>query len=177
MAVYKRKNSETYSYDFLVDGVRYSGGTGTADLDRAIAYEKSLRDELLSTSSFCRSVIRRARRSVPAKASARAGYVYMIRSGYFIKIGHSHDPEQRFKSINTASPDGCELLFCIRGSMKIERELHREFAACHYKKEWFFLCGKLRHFVEEFEKGDASGAEHGVTPDFPPDANLGTLSS
>jgi hypothetical protein len=164
MAVFKRPGISTYSYDFRFDGNRYSGATGVADIEAARRIEQQVRNELYSASAgFCKAIINRAKTRLPDKASAKSGYVYMIRNGFFIKIGHSHDPAERVRSINTASPDGCELLFWFRGSQKLERQIHKEFAACHYKKEWFFLCGKLKQFVEDFETARAQAGAQGIT--------------
>jgi hypothetical protein len=174
MSVYKRGDGEFYTYDFRMDGVRYSGFTGTADVEEARLFEKTIRDEVLAMSSFCRTILRKARRQFPTGAAARRGYVYVIRSGYFIKIGHSQDPAERFRSINTSTPDGCELLFFLPGEMKLERELHSEFAACHYKKEWFFLCGKLKRFIAEFERKNESVTQ--TATGLPPETPMAEIS-
>ena len=157
MSVYKRGDSNLYSYDFRLDGERYSGFTGTDDLDEALAIERSVKDGLLGRSAFCRRIIRSARRSLPTRETSRRGYVYMMKAGYFVKIGHSLEPTERWKAISTATPHDCELLFCMPGSLAFERQLHAEFAACHYNKEWFFNCGKLKGFIQDFEKaGDVA---------------------
>ncbi len=168
MAVYKRRDSTAYSYDFQLAGARYSGSTGTADLAEAEAFERSVRNSLISMNRFCQAILRRARLQIGQTRQNKIGYVYMIRAGYFIKIGHSNDPNQRLKSINTANPEGCELLLCIRGSAALERQLHREFEACHYKKEWFFLCGKLKSFVNQLEITEQTDTEQSLPPSFPP---------
>lgn len=151
MTLYKRTDSDFYSYDFRLDGRRYSGSTGTADLRAAQQFETTVRNDANGISILCRSIIRRAARKLPTPIRSNRGFVYMIASGYFIKIGHSNDPTSRLRSISTATPDDCEVLFCIPGDVKFERSLHDEFSACHYKKEWFFLCGKLKRFVTEFK--------------------------
>lgn len=151
MTVFIRKDTGLYSYDFQVDGVRYSGPTATADRVEAIAFEKSIRLEIPRMDAFCLAILRKAKTDVPKRATAQSGYIYMLRSGYFIKIGHSQDPADRLKTINTSTPDGCDLLFCFPGSIAFERKIHKAFSACHHRGEWFFLCGKLRTFVERFE--------------------------
>lgn len=154
MTVYKRQGSENYSYDFRLDGSRYSGFTGTSNLDEALEFEAAIKADIHSASSqFCRAILRRARTGVDASVRKTVrGYVYMLRSGYFIKIGHSLDPLERLKTISTSTPEGAELMFYLPGSIQIERRLHAEFAACHYRREWFFLCGKLKRFIEDFER-------------------------
>lgn len=151
MTIYKRGDSEHFSYDFWLEGRRYSGNTQTDDYDDALAIERTIKAEIVTISPLCRSVLKRARRRLPPKLSASAGYVYFIKSSYFVKIGYSNDPNERIKKIFTSTPFDCELLFCIRGTLQLERQLHSEFAACHYQKEWFFHCGKLKAFLSEFE--------------------------
>lgn len=175
MAVYKRANTEIYSYDFRVDGTRYSGSTGTADLEAARQLEADMRKDAMSVSILCRSVLRKAARRLPEGRRTRRGYVYMLRSGYFIKIGHSLDPAERLKAISTSTPNGAELLFTIPGNLRLEHELHAEFAACHYQREWFFLCGKLKRFVEEFE-AYAQASKQVAPPETPRNDVLETLS-
>lgn len=153
MTVYLREKSDTYLYDFWVDGRRYTGNTLTSDLASARDFEGTVREEASGLSILSRAVLRKARRSAGVKQRANArGRVYMIESSYFIKIGHSHDPAERLRSISTASPDGCELLFSIPGGVQLERALHREFKGSHYRGEWFFLCGKLKQFVAELHE-------------------------
>ncbi len=172
MVVLKRPGSEIYSYDFRFDGVRYSGSTGVSDRETALQFEQNVRGELYTaTSGFCRAIISRARARLPERTKAKSGYVYMIRTGYFIKIGHSFDPSERVRSINTASPDGCELLFWFRGAQQLERQMHKEFAACHYKKEWFFQCGKLKQFIIEFEKSRTHVGAQEITQNLHSDAS------
>jgi hypothetical protein len=165
LSVYKRENTELYSYDFRLDGKRYSGFTGTSDLDEARRFEQAAKDDVLSLSRFCRMVLRKATRRLPSKARLASGYIYVLRSGYFIKIGYSNDPAERMKAITTSSPNECDLLFCLAGSFKLEKQLHAEFAACHYQREWFFLCGKLKRFIAEFEEMQA--ARQKVPPEMP----------
>ncbi len=150
MSVYQRASGGVYYYDFRLDGARYSGCTGTENLVEAREFERIARADVARVNSFCRTIIRKAKKGKTSRRSKR-GYVYMMRSGYFIKIGQSNDPAERFRAISTATPDDCELLFSIPGDLSLERQLHREFAASHYKKEWFFLCGKLKQFIEQFE--------------------------
>lgn len=152
MAVFKRSDSNLYSYDFRLDGQRYHGPTGAETVEEARLFEKGVRDEILSIDGAFRTLLRSARRDIPTKTTAKAGYVYFIRSGYFVKIGHSLDPMERLKTLSCATPEGAALLFWFRGNQQLERRMHREFAASHHQREWFFLCGKLKQFIEMAEK-------------------------
>jgi hypothetical protein len=172
MTLRKRPNSGTYNYDFSIDGTRYTGSTWTGNKDEALAFEKAIKDEILPMRGFCRAILRKAMLETPKNASSRRGRIYVLKSGYFIKIGYSKDPHDRLKTINTAIPGECELLFSIPGSIKLERRVHDLFRPCHYQKEWFFLCGKLKRFIEEAEnhlkcKRDASTPAES-TPDTRP---------
>lgn len=152
MSVFKRPDCQYYSYDFRVDGHRYHGSTGTADPADAQKVEDLLRQEVLASNSFFRSIVRRARRSLPSAMQARQGYVYIIRADYFVKIGHSVDPKRRLAELSGSAPTAPELLFWFRGGQDLERKLHREFEACHHRLEWFFYCGKLKKFIEAAEQ-------------------------
>lgn len=164
MTVFKRANKPNYEYDFQLGGRRYSGTTGTIDYDEAVEFEGRVRADVDGQSIFARSILKRARRQLPIRQTAR-GFVYVLQSGYFIKIGYSNDPNVRIRSILTSTPDECELVFVIPGGIDLERRLHREFAASHYRREWFFLCGKLKHFIAEFRKADPETKSPEGTPE------------
>ncbi|MAM13055.1 MAG: hypothetical protein CML23_21905 [Rhizobiaceae bacterium] len=165
MTIYKRGDSECYSYDFWLDGRRYSGNTQTDDYEDARAIESTIKAEIVTISPLCRSVLKRARRTLPKKMPAAAGYVYFIKSSHFVKIGYSNEPSERIKKIFTSTPLDCELLFCVKGTLRLERQLHSEFAACHHQREWFFYCGKLKAFLTEFE----AAQRHSLPQELPQD--------
>lgn len=63
--------------------------------------------------------------------------LYFIRSGQYVKIGISEAPHRRIASIQTSNPDELEVLAVVEGGAALEAEMHRRFAALHYRGEWF----------------------------------------
>lgn len=68
------------------------------------------------------------------------GYIYIIKSNLYYKIGKAKDIKQRYKDIEITNPD-IELIYSkeFENYHKIEKDLHKKFKEKHYKGEWFKL--------------------------------------
>lgn len=85
-----------------------------------------------------------------AKQKNGQSFAYFIESGMtgLIKIGRSVDPENRLKSLQTASPDKLTLLKVIPEQVVSESELHERFAHLRRQGEWFEAAEEIQEFIK-----------------------------
>ena len=75
------------------------------------------------------------------------GYVYYMEMGDYIKIGWSDWPPNRRDVLQTATPYDIILLGAFPGSLENEQALHRMFAHCHKRDEWFHKSSGLLAWI------------------------------
>ena len=78
---------------------------------------------------------------VPAASTTREGFVYLLKSGRYHKIGQTTSVPRRWAEIAGAAPDTVELVhyFKTDDAIGIEAYWHRRFAAQRHGGEWFTL--------------------------------------
>lgn len=88
----------------------------------------------------------------PPPKKKRTGYVYLIKSGEYHKIGLTRrDPRTRLKEITT--PEGVSLIHVTETSDPegLEAFLHNEFVDKRSNREWFRLDDEDVEFIKELE--------------------------
>lgn len=88
----------------------------------------------------------------PPKEPAKS-WVYFIESkeSGLIKIGRSINPDKRFNTIRTMSPDELMFLGTIPEEVVTECQLHKKFSHLRKHGEWFEGESELRNFIDGLE--------------------------
>lgn len=74
--------------------------------------------------------------------------IYIMRCSDYVKIGVSHNPQQRLASIKTMTPFDVEIVMTFNGDRKLEQSLHLRFREYLHRNEWFRFDGALREWIE-----------------------------
>jgi hypothetical protein len=78
------------------------------------------------------------------------GYVYVMESGGYYKIGWSSRPKIRHANIQTSNPTPVRLVGVIAGSLLNEAEWHECFKHKNVRGEWFALTEEdVAHVLHE----------------------------
>lgn len=78
--------------------------------------------------------------------------VYVMRTGAFVKIGHTGNVRSRLSAVRTASPEPVDLVAVIPGDAGAERALHDRFSDWRCSGEWFRFEGPVREWVESLNE-------------------------
>jgi len=73
--------------------------------------------------------------------------IYFVRSGKFIKIGTSIDPNKRLGSLQTANPNKLKVRAVLNGGYKTEIGLHQLFEKSRIRGEWFRLTEEITWYI------------------------------
>ncbi len=85
-----------------------------------------------------------------AGSPGQVGYVYFAQdeTRRTIKIGRAMCPPARVGELQTANSAKLRLLVAIPAMVTTEAELHRRFASCHLRGEWFWPGPELVAFID-----------------------------
>jgi hypothetical protein len=116
---------------------------GKAELIAKLAEHCRGREELAKVSTLCEEYLA-AKPSTTApvrRTDGEMGYVYLLKSGRFYKIGRSNAVGRREYELQLQLPEPAKLLHRIQTDdpLGIEAYWHRRFAAKHKNGEWFDL--------------------------------------
>jgi hypothetical protein len=93
----------------------------------------------------------------PAKRPRpKSGFVYIIGlegDNSAVKIGFASKLEDRVSMLQTSSHHALKILSAIKGTAKVEKELHRKFAADHIRGEWFRRTEAIEAFIATRHSG------------------------
>lgn len=98
-----------------------------------------------------KGIVRDALRAI-VSAPSKNNIVYIIRPAHtgFVKIGYAESLgsfRNRIECFTCMNPMEPEVMAVFRGSLKLERHLHRCFQAQSLRREWFRLDATLMEFV------------------------------
>lgn len=74
-------------------------------------------------------------------------YFVTARELGMVKIGHAHNPQERFHTIQVSCPVPLKLERVAEGGIEIERELQASFSANRVRGEWFSITSELEQYM------------------------------
>lgn len=98
----------------------------------------------LITQATVAKAIRTSDKAVPDDT-----FIYFLRAGPFVKIGHSKTWKTRRAQMQVGSPHDIVPILVLIGTSSLERTLHAKFRADHYRGEWFHMSERISAFVRE----------------------------
>lgn len=81
------------------------------------------------------------REKIEKKRIIKEGYIYVVKSGKYYKIGRTLNPKKRIQKYITENPDKVKIVLCkkVKDYIKVEKELHLKFKNRNHNREWFNL--------------------------------------
>lgn len=83
----------------------------------------------------------------PFGAGIESVYFMRARGMPLVKIGWSNCVIARIEQMQTGCPFLLDVVAQIPGPMNLEKTLHKQFSACHFRGEWFYLTDHLAKFI------------------------------
>jgi hypothetical protein len=74
-------------------------------------------------------------------------YVYFMKAGKSVKIGHSKNPRDRARSLQTSRHEQIEILYTVSGGRVMEKYFHDKFAKFRLHGEWFRYDSEIAPFI------------------------------
>lgn len=75
-------------------------------------------------------------------------FVYFIRSGEFVKIGLSRQPDRRRAEMDAYCPIRPQLVATLEGSRFLEHRIHFLLRHLHVRREWFRWAPEIALLIE-----------------------------
>ena len=86
------------------------------------------------------------------KRIIKEGYIYVIKSGKYHKIGRTLNFKHRIKKYITENPNKVKIILCkkVNDYIGVENRLHSELKNKNYNREWFKLENEDINFINNF---------------------------
>lgn len=135
------------------------------DLNAAVARATTLYNALAewksSTPAETRKAVAKRRQTLrhgkPAKHYAR-GYVYLVETEDFVKVGFTRNLVSRLAQINTCTPHSVRLIHSFPGTIRDEQEIHTHLGDHRHKLEWFRKTEEVMGYIDRLASVHAKSA-------------------